>query len=546
MAKYVGKPSDLLPEALAKNRMMIERLEMIEKKTLASNEYVWYTNETKKKMYPKAIAIRPVESLLGSRGIHVTMGFLARTPTGDLILCGHKNFIRLDISQAVIETEIYDGQVVLVEGGSVTISMTASTLFGTAAPGAPSLSNSSVNKDSNVSFTGFPVRCIMSPPIVSREVTSVDTPPFIFGGQLTNLQKNVLEEIHPEEEEAMIAVLSDVHLDRTETLARIECLLTGFLAAGSPPHSIVLMGPFHSQGAAAPLPDYAKAFSNLGAILKTIHGASNIPIFIMASTHDPGVAHALPIPPLPSTLTAHIADFAFSKLKNVHIVSNPFRMRYYGKEVVFFRYDVGHSLSNFAQALITPGLSPEEEDLILPSLEDVDFDAQLETAALEKRRRALARTLLSQSHLIPMVVGEASLNVRWEHDYALRMPNLPHAIIMSDRSSPIGLHEDAAAGWHVSESGVEIVNVGAFSTSFNSSVEAEGGGFSFMVVTVMKDGVDVTDSKVPKPEILLNIAQNGIDEQINNENTENAGVDYTAGILNTKRLYDENLAEDTE
>lgn len=129
---------------------------------------------------------------------------------------------------------------------------------------------------------------------------------------------------------------------------------------------------------------------------------------------DPGPAAALPRPPLLRSLVRPLQEV----VPNLVLASNPFRVRWYAQEVVFFREDVAGKMRG---ACVRPPV-------------DDGFGADDVASPGERLFSHLCTTLLQQSHLAPLPLPHAP--VHWEWDHALWLYPLPHALVLADRSAP--------------------------------------------------------------------------------------------------------------
>jgi len=109
----------------------------------------------------------------------------------------------------------------------------------------------------------------------------------------------------------------------------------------------------------------------------------------------------LPCPPLPGVLTARLRE----RLSHVTFGSNPCRLSWIHKEIVFYREDLLHKLR---RACVRP-------------------PADLETADASQH---LVKTVLDQAHLCPLPLDKRP--VYWNHDHALRLYPLPDVLVMAD------------------------------------------------------------------------------------------------------------------
>ena len=104
------------------------------------------------------------------------------------------------------------------------------------------------------------------------------------------------------------------------------------------------------------------------------------------------------------------------KLRHCHWASNPCRLRWAGREMVIFRYDLLPLLQQHSMGL--PGIVATEEDV----------DASEKPSSPYKR---LIRTVLDQSCLVPV----AGTPVYWNYHHALSLYPLPDCLVLTNTGS---------------------------------------------------------------------------------------------------------------
>ena len=134
----------------------------------------------------------------------------------------------------------------------------------------------------------------------------------------------------------MFVVLSDVYLDSPAVIEKIERMLEGY-SDFSPLPIFVFMGNFTSK-ALSSASDGTKAmisyFEDLANVICKFPNVANEGRFVLIpGPNDPGITGVLPRGPIPNYFTSALR----SKVKNVMLASNPCRMRFFTKEIVFFR-----------------------------------------------------------------------------------------------------------------------------------------------------------------------------------------------------------------
>ena len=141
----------------------------------------------------------------------------------------------------------------------------------------------------------------------------------------------------------MFVILSDVYLDSPTVLEKIECMLEGY-STFNPLPIFVFMGNFTSKpfsasssssgGGSKAMMGYFDDLANI--ITKFPNVAQNGRFVFVPGPQDPGITGALPRSPIPKYFTSTLR----SKVKHAIFASNPCRMRYFSKELVFFRDDL--------------------------------------------------------------------------------------------------------------------------------------------------------------------------------------------------------------
>ena len=156
-------------------------------------------------------------------------------------------------------------------------------------------------------------------------------------GSLSELEKLREQEIE-HGQEGMFVVLSDVYLDSPAVMERIERMLGGY-SSFDPLPIFVFMGNFTSRplsggGSTKAMMGY---FEDLASVIcKFPKVASEGRFVFVPGPNDPGVHGVLPRGPIPNFFTSALR----SRVRHVTLASNPCRIRYFSKELVFFRDDL--------------------------------------------------------------------------------------------------------------------------------------------------------------------------------------------------------------
>lgn len=263
----------------------------------------------------------------------------------------------------------------------------------------------------------------------------------------------------------MFVILSDVFLDNPTVLEKIECMLEGY-SSFHPLPIFVFMGNFTSKpfsssssssgGGTKTMMSYFDDLANI--ITKFPNVAQNGRFVFVPGPQDPGITGVLPRSPLPKYFTSTLR----SKVKHAIFASNPCRMRYFSKELVFYRDDLVRKLRR--HCLLEPRVDEEEENV---NEVDEDVDGKMNSATMSNsnnsHQRRLCRhaikTVLDQGHLSPLPLSASP--IYWQHDAALRLYPFPDALIIGD----------SVDQFYENYEECDAINPGSFSTS----------GFNFVV-----------------------------------------------------------------
>ncbi|KAG0149090.1 hypothetical protein CROQUDRAFT_40505 [Cronartium quercuum f. sp. fusiforme G11] len=239
-------------------------------------------------------------------------------------------------------------------------------------------------------------------------------------------------------------VMSDFFLDNSSVLKNFEQILEGYeqqfnSSAGGlrPPPVWVLCGdfsqkPFVFDGTMTMT--YTALFAKLASTLaKYSNITPHIHFVIVPGPHDPWSSTTLPRPSLPQAIVKPLLSSASRVPKeNIHLASNPCRIRWMSQELVVFREDL---------------MSKMCRNLVSESLKDPTLALETEREDMSK---FLVQTILDQAHLSPL-----SLHIRpvlWEFDQALRLYPMPTALVLADKYPP----------YRLTYEGCHVFNPGSF------------------------------------------------------------------------------------
>jgi DNA polymerase epsilon subunit 2 len=347
--------------------------------------------------------ITPVESLLGRSGRRFLLGMIVQVEEGKYYLEDHTAQVPLTFTEANLLTDgfVTENCIVLIEGEAI---------------------------------DGVLHVHHMGSPIVEDRLHSIQT----IGLQNTDIFNSIgslseYEKLREQEmehgEDGMFVVLSDVYLDSPAVIEKIERMLEGY-SDFNPLPIFVFMGNFTSKplsSASQGTKAMISYFEDLANVICKFPNVANEGRFVfIPGPNDPGITGILPRGPIPNYFTAALR----SKVKNVMLASNPCRMRFFTKEIVFFRDNLVSKMRR--NCLIEPRQ---------------DSSGQLSSHAV--------KTVLDQGHLSPLPLSTSP--IYWQHDHALRLYPFPDALICGDRVEQ----------YYETYEGCDAINPGPFSNGFN-------------------------------------------------------------------------------
>jgi len=352
-----------------------------------------------------AVRITSIEGLLGSVGEKILLGIIVQVEEGRYYLEDPTAQIPIDLSMGEFLSDgfITEHSICLVEGEIVDGILVVKRI-------------------------GHPIYESRKEAIDAIGLANSD----LFGAipTLSELAKLREEEVK-HGEDGMFVLLSDVHLDDGRVLEKLERLFEGF-EGFDPLPVFVFMGDFAAKypsaverNANATIMGY---FDDLASIICKFPKVANEGKFILVpGQNDPGIGSILPRPQIPNFFTAGLR----SKVKHVHMASNPCRLRFFSKEFVIGRLDV---MSKFRRdCLVSPKNVAEIE-------EDGDGDQKMEEKKREDKDEAsnplvhhAIKTMLDQGHLCPVPLS--SLPIYWKNDHLMRLYPPPDAVVLGDKST---------------------------------------------------------------------------------------------------------------
>lgn len=252
--------------------------------------------------------------------------------------------------------------------------------------------------------------------------------------------------------QSVIIVMAHVHLDKPGTMGRLARFferMQSLSEAELRDVTFVFTGDFSSVplhfSDASHLPDVFDSSDRLQTLLDGLGKC------IAASAPTAAQQSHFVLVPGPNDMTvlqgfqpqtpiaAHFARGLESRTKRLTLAPNPCRLRFFTHEVILARRDF---LRDFQL-----GESKYDWDRYR-SKESAGTDAGAAVATSFER---VAKTVLDEAHLFPSI-DEAML---WKMDDALRIPVLPHTMLLCDSTEQ----------WECHYKGVHVVNPGSFTVS---------------------------------------------------------------------------------
>ena len=336
-------------------------------------------------------SLTPIESMLGRHGVRFLLGMIVQVDEGVYCLEDASAQVPLHLDHAMVLTDgfIAENCIVLVEG-----EMVDGVLH--------------VHRIGN--------------PIIEERLESLDNIGLqqadIFGCMQTIAQVEGIRE-QEQEHDGMFVILSDLYLDKPGVIERLEFMLDKYQEMEGDMPVFVFMGNFTSSSDPKTVIGYLDELANMIGNMPRL--ANDGKFVFVPGPMDPGMGHVLPRPPLPNYCTQSLR----SKLQHVAFASNPCRIRYFSKELVFFRQDTVQKLRR---------------------------NCILKPRAGSNWVQHTVKTLLDQGHLSPLPSP-----IYWQYDHALRLYPLPNAVILGDRVDQF--YENYAS--------CDCINPGPFSNDFS-------------------------------------------------------------------------------
>eukprot|EP00928_Gymnodinium_smaydae_P062396 TRINITY_DN46273_c0_g1_i1.p1 TRINITY_DN46273_c0_g1~~TRINITY_DN46273_c0_g1_i1.p1 ORF type:complete len:573 (+),score=134.88 TRINITY_DN46273_c0_g1_i1:61-1719(+) len=377
----------LFPSCGAKAKMFIDRYMLLWQRLLLEGELVPEALAKDNALLPNQRILTPVESLVGNPGRKLTFGLLSREHDS----AGFRRWTIEDLHRSYPAEILMEASSQLITDGSFVLA------------------------EGELIDGVFRIAQVMVPGAVPRNVTKDkdEVPVQVFGGALSEDQIKTLTHHESTLDDPLIVTLSEVHLDNSRTIEKLQDLFQGYEET-DPPVAYVFMGSFSSTAFSATkdgIRAYRDGFERLKFRMRSLtrHLERRTRFIFVPGPNDPGAA-ALPRAPLADYLTSDLAK----EIPGVIMATNPCRFRYFSKELVFFRHDVLRLLRRHEAV---PLRGPDGA-----------------TASPVHVREEMVRLLLDQAHLVPLPLEES--NILWSFDHTLRLYPLPHAVHIGGVSQP--------------------------------------------------------------------------------------------------------------
>jgi len=396
----VNGEQERLAKAQAKTEVLRERYLLIQQRLLRHKSFTKPFAVTKSAA-EEYYQLARVESLkTGGRGVRYVLGMIGQPDPGKFTLEDLSGSIDIDISKAEATVGFFTENSIVLAVGQME------------------------NGVFHLSMVGLP------PPEPRSTTQEIIGKMDFFGHASKTLDASQLMAMEAEAEEAMFIILSEVHLDKTQVLNKLEILFAAF-EDQVVPTLFVLAGSFTSrpvgQGGET-VESYASYFGQLANLIcKFPNIANNSHFVLVPGANDPGVGNTWPRPGITSLFVQHFASIMPEG--SFTFTSNPCRIRYYSQEIVLGRYNFMHEMRR--HCVLEP--SDESESMVYH----------------------LAKTLLAQSHLCPLPF--TSRPVLWDYDSALRLYPCPDLAVLCDQHEMYTQECD----------GSQVANPGPFHTDFS-------------------------------------------------------------------------------
>eukprot|EP00877_Chromochloris_zofingiensis_P012640 jgi/Chrzof1/762/Cz01g27210.t1 len=387
-------PKSLIATAQAKHKLYLDRLYLLYQRLRRNKRFqppnpVLSSRSGAKTMQAQLTELMALKGVVGQH--RIVMGIISTSEDGSYTLEDVGATVPLNLSQAQVAAGFITENCVVVAEGE----MGHDGVFKVYALGFPSCETRS------------------QLPATAQKLNFFGAP------TLSPEESVVLDLAAAQHTEDRLVFLSNVWLDKQETMDALHTIFLGFEEADVVPEMFVMMGNFCSRSCSGtPNADYLAlkdGFSSLAQLIEQYPKIKDGSRFVFVpGPADPGLGCVLPQPPLPSFFTSEVAQV----LPGAVFTTNPCRIKYYNKEIVVFRHDLIKQMRR--RCLVPPaGLSQDNQDLMFAHM---------------------AMTVLQQSHLCPMPLVVQP--VHWAFDHALQLYPLPDAVVLADGSMQASLQHE--------------------------------------------------------------------------------------------------------
>ncbi len=473
--------------------MLLQRYHLIQQRILRQDIFQnkmsinYSLSSSKNILQSEQHKLTPIEGLLGTSGTKTLLGIIVQVEQNQYYIEDPTGSIPIDLSQVTYPSTdgfITEYSIVLIEGE---MSADGSGMLVVHTIGHPMYES-----------RGDAIKSI------GMEHSNIfDTIPNL--NELVRLQNEELEHGY----KGMFVLLSDVHLDDTNVMEKLEKLFQGFEGCDDdyddqvPLPVFILMGDFASRypsssngiggggtrgaGHSSSMPPSSSSttlimslFDDLADIISKFPRIAKEGRFVLIpSMNDIGLGSILPRPPLPHYFLKGLQ----SKVKHVHLASNPCRLRYFSKEIVLSRIDVlsklrrnsilpprnisanyeGDNHNNLTMSFDTDeddGIHEKKDDdgdaFTKKKLKQRSIDTHSNPNSMDGLIRHSIKTVLDQGHLCPIPLQAAP--IYWQYDHALRLYPSPDILVLSE--STIKRYSEKY------EDDVEVMNPGPFHVNY--------------------------------------------------------------------------------
>eukprot|EP00178_Gracilaria_changii_P006791 TRINITY_DN2205_c0_g1_i1.p1 TRINITY_DN2205_c0_g1~~TRINITY_DN2205_c0_g1_i1.p1 ORF type:complete len:757 (+),score=95.73 TRINITY_DN2205_c0_g1_i1:205-2475(+) len=372
--------------AQVKGDMFRTRYELILSKTLRNPKFKPPTSGTLSMADNSPyFQLTGIESLSGNRGDQLVLGLLTQFEEDTWYLEDLNGTIKVDLSEALVTSGMHTEGSFVIAQGQVTERKGEEPIF--------------------------KVQAMGTPPHESREdtIVALGRDSNLYGGHFDMSETLDLVNIEEQSIETVFLFISDVALDNSRVLAGLRHIWKGFLEDGVVPSVVILMGNFLSHPFGQKPDDVStlcEKFGELGALVKQefeeLIGKTTF--VIVPGPNDPGPGNVLPRPAMPQMITKRFVEAVGSE--NVHLATNPCRIRFITQEIVILRDDLMQKM--IRHCAVKPDVA----------------EAGLMHAHLVK-------TVSDQSYLTPLPVSARP--VLWAHDHGLWLFPTPHVTVLADK-----------------------------------------------------------------------------------------------------------------